>query len=56
MEKAFCTGLALGMIGGALLVTNSKKARKIVSQGQEKIKKTVEDFKESYDEDEQSEV
>ena len=38
MEKEFALGLALGMIGGALLVANSYKARKLVKEGQEQIK------------------
>ena len=35
MEKNFVIGLILGMLGGALVATNSYKARKLVKEGQE---------------------
>ncbi|MBQ8726632.1 MAG: hypothetical protein IJY84_06005 [Clostridia bacterium] len=35
MEKNFVIGLVLGMLGGALIVTNSYKARKLVKEGQD---------------------
>ena len=35
MEKNFVIGIVLGMLGGALIATNSYKARKIVKEGQE---------------------
>lgn len=38
MGKEFALGLALGMIGGALVIANSYKARKIVKDGQEQLK------------------
>lgn len=41
MEKNFTIGLILGMIGGALIVANSYKARKLVKEGQEQIKDKV---------------
>ena len=41
MEKNFSIGLILGMIGGALIVANSYKARKLVKEGQEQIKDKV---------------
>ncbi len=34
MEKLFCLGLALGMVGGALLVANSYKVRCLVKKSQ----------------------
>lgn len=42
MEKFFWTGLALGVIGGALIVSNSYKARQLVRCGGAKIKGEVE--------------
>ena len=36
MEK-FTTGLLLGMVGGALLVTNSYKMRVLVKKGQDEV-------------------
>ena len=41
MEKNFAIGLFLGMIGGALIVSNSYKARKLVREGQQQIKNKV---------------
>ena len=56
MEKSFCVGLALGMLGGALIVANSYKARKIIKDGQEQVKNKVsemtENNKKHYDEQE----
>lgn len=47
MEKSFLLGLALGMIGGAVVVANSYKMRKVVINSQqdilEKIDKLSED-------------
>ena len=37
MEKMFCLGLALGMVGGALIVANSYKARSLVKKGQQEV-------------------
>ena len=37
MEKMFCLGLALGMVGGALIVANSYKARSLVKRGQQEV-------------------
>ncbi len=34
MEKLFCLGLALGAVGGALLVANSYKMRSFVKKSQ----------------------
>lgn len=44
MEKCFLIGLALGMIGGALLAVNSKKTRSLVKQGQEEIMEKVDEL------------
>lgn len=41
MEKDFAIGVILGMIGGALIVANSYKARKLVKDGQQQIKEQV---------------
>ncbi len=38
MEKDFAIGLAMGLVGGALIVANSYKARKLVKDGQNQIK------------------
>lgn len=38
MGKDFAFGLALGMIGGALIIANSYQARKFVKDGQQQIK------------------
>lgn len=37
MEKLFCLGVAIGMVGGALLVANSYKARSLVKKSQAEI-------------------
>ena len=37
MEK-FVAGLVLGMVGGAILVANSKKTRALVKMSQEELK------------------
>ena len=37
MEKEFYLGVMLGMLGGALVATNSFKARKAVKDGQEQV-------------------
>ena len=56
MEKEFACGLILGMIGGALIVANSYKARKLVKEGQEQVKNKVSELaknkekSENYDE------
>ena len=35
MNEKFMFGLALGMLGGAVIATNSVKARQLVKSGQE---------------------
>ena len=37
MEKLFCIGVALGMVGGALIVANSYKARSLVKKSQAEV-------------------
>lgn len=43
--KMFILGLSLGMIGGAVIVANSYKARKLVRDSQEQIRKKAEELK-----------
>ena len=47
MDDKFLCGLVLGMMGGALIATNSAKARQIVKDGQEQVKQKVEDMTKS---------
>lgn len=42
--KFFCVGLALGMIGGALLVANSTKVRQLVKDSQESVMRKSEEI------------
>lgn len=44
MEKMFCMGLALGMVGGALIVANSHKARTLVKKGQDEMVDKIENI------------
>ncbi len=44
MEKMFCIGVALGAIGGALLVANSYKARSLVKKSQAEIMQKVDEM------------
>ena len=41
MNDKFLCGVILGMVGGAVLVTNSVKARKMIKDGQEQLKQKV---------------
>ena len=41
MSNEFCIGVILGMIGGALLINNSKKAKQMLDEGQQKIVKKL---------------
>ncbi len=43
-SKFFCIGLALGMLGGALLVANSNKVRNAVRNSQEQILQKAEEL------------
>ena len=53
--KAFIYGLCLGMIGGALLVANSQKVRKMVKDSQEIIQKKAEEMSDNAKKVKQSE-
>lgn len=55
MEKCFASGLILGMIGGALIVANSYKARKLVKKSQNKINEAVSEVSKCMTEDEDEE-
>ena len=46
MDKSFVCGMILGLLGGAILVKNSYKARKLVKDGQEEIKNKVSEMTE----------
>lgn len=37
MNEKFIFGLALGMLGGAVIATNSVKARQLVKSGQQQV-------------------
>ena len=41
MDDKFLCGVLLGMLGGAVLVANSAKARQMVKDGQEQVKDKV---------------
>ena len=47
MDDKFLCGIFLGMLGGAVLATNSAKARQIVRDGQEQVKQKFEDMSKS---------
>ena len=47
MDDKFLCGVLLGMLGGAVLATNSAKARQIVRDGQEQVKQKVEEMNKS---------
>ena len=42
--KMFLIGLSLGMLGGALIVANSHKARRMVKESQEQLRKKAEEL------------
>ncbi len=42
MDDKFLTGIVLGMVGGALIVTNSVRARQLVKESQQEVKEKVE--------------
>lgn len=44
MDDKFLCGMLLGVIGGAVLATNSAKARQMVRDGQEQVKQKVEEI------------
>ncbi|MBQ9103705.1 MAG: hypothetical protein IJY57_01290 [Clostridia bacterium] len=41
MDDKFLSGIILGMLGGALIVTNSVKARQMVKDGQTQVKEKI---------------
>ena len=41
MDDKFLFGVVLGMLGGALVATNSAKARQLVKNGQEQVKEKM---------------
>ncbi len=43
MDDKFLCGILLGMIGGAVIATNSAKARQVVRDGQETVKEKLND-------------
>ena len=47
MNDKFLCGVVLGMLGGAVLVTNSVKARQMVKDGQTQVLQKVEDMTKS---------
>ena len=47
MDDKFLCGMLLGVLGGAVLATNSAKARQVVRDGQEQVKQKVEDMTKS---------
>ena len=44
MDYKFLCGMLLGVIGGAVLATNSAKARQIVKDGQEQVIEKVTEY------------
>ena len=44
MDDKFLCGMLLGVLGGAVLATNSAKARQMVRDGQEQVKQRVEEL------------
>lgn len=47
MDDKFLCGMLLGVIGGAVLATNSAKARQMVKDGQEQVKDKLQDMAKS---------
>ena len=46
MDDKFLSGIILGMLGGALIVTNSVKARQMVKDGQTQVKEKITEINE----------
>ncbi len=44
MDDKFLFGMLLGVIGGAVIATNSSKARQLVREGQTQVKERVEEM------------
>lgn len=47
MDEKFLMGIVLGILGGAVLVTNSAKARQMVKDGQAEVQKKVSEMSKS---------
>lgn len=47
MDDKFLCGIVLGMIGGAVIATNSAKARQLVRDGQQQVKEKVDELSKS---------
>ena len=45
MDDKFLVGVSLGMVGGAVLATNSAKARQAVKKGQDQVLEKAESLK-----------
>ena len=44
MDDKFLCGMLLGVIGGAVIATNSARARQMVRDGQEQVKQKVDEI------------
>ena len=44
MDDKFLCGMLLGVIGGAVIATNSAKARQMVRDGQQQVKEKVDEI------------
>ncbi len=44
MDDKFLCGIVLGMLGGAIIATNSAKARQAVKDGQEQVKQKMDEL------------
>lgn len=44
MDDKFLCGMLLGVIGGAVIATNSAKSRQMVREGQEQVKQKVDEL------------
>ncbi len=44
MDDKFLIGIVLGMLGGAVIATNSAKARQAVKDGQEQVKQKMDEL------------
>ena len=47
MDEKFFMGIILGMVGGAVLATNSAKARQVVKDGQEQVLEKAKEMQKS---------
>jgi hypothetical protein len=44
MDDKFLCGMVLGLLGGAVIATNSAKTRQMVRDGQEQVKQKVDEL------------